>query len=200
MLLLLGAKSFPQCSVVSRFKWDFRGLKPLYFIRGFVHKRAAWQRFQLLHSLLVQLITAGMGFTNFGRYYSEIELLFCFVFPVRKLVHFMCYIFILWIANHLPESTSESHHTVFIPVFSYKHYLLKEQLKHEICCLCMPCLYTNGHFFCRACWIDVVYTPIITVPGTSSHFKAAVIHVTLAAERRTLDIPHCMTHSCLVKS
>lgn len=147
----------------------------------------------LLHSLSVKPITAGMGFlwgfTNIGRCcYSDIELPFCFVFvfPSRELVHFMLYV----ILNHLPESNR-------IKTFPWKHYLFYSYNTTLVVCACLASaqMVTFQH---QLNWCGL--TPMFTVPGTSSHFRAAVIHISLAAERRTLDIPHCMTHSCLLKS
>lgn len=101
-----------------------------------------------------------------------------------------CAFHVICILNHLPESNR-------IKTFPWKHYLFYSYNTTLVVCACLASaqMVTFQH---QLNWCGL--TPIFTVPGTSSHFRAAVIHISLAAERRTLDIPHCMTHSCLLKS
>lgn len=108
------------------------------------------------------------------------SILFCF-FPCRELVHFM-----LHFLNHLPESNH-------IKTFSTKHYLFTVTTQHLLFVHALL-VHKWSHF--SISWIDVVelqYSLCQALP-------AAVIPISLAAERRTLGIPHCMTHSCLLKS
>lgn len=133
---------------------------------------------------------AGMGFLStlatFGRYYySDIELIF--YRSLGKFVHFVFYTH-----SCLPYVLTFSHTTVCpYKAFSTKHYLFKERFKHKGCCA----TYSHICFVLMCCNFN-----IHCARHLQPLWSSLLIHVTLTAERGRLDIPHHLTHSCLVKS
>lgn len=94
----------------------------------------------LLHSLFVKRLM--QGWDSFKDSVWEVLFRGCasVFFPVCNFEHFMFYNLTLELKTFIDQIEQQSH-------CDHAALFLHFQYNHEMCCLCMSCLCTNGHFF-----------------------------------------------------